>query len=97
VEIERKWLVETLPAAIAAEVGTRIEQGYLTSESVKTRIVHPLSNGLVAEIDTFEDRALLLVEVEFTRVEQAGEFVAPAWFGRDVTDDPAYKNRNLAA
>jgi adenylate cyclase len=63
---------------------------------VKTRVVHPLRDDLVAELDTFEDRVLVLVEVEFSSVEQACDFVPPAWFGRDVTDDPAYKNRHLA-
>ena len=63
----------------------------------KTRIVHPLAPGLLAEVDVFEDRTLVLVEVEFDSVEQARAFVAPAWFGCDVTDDPAYKNRSLAA
>ena len=63
---------------------------------VKTRVDYPLSRDLLAEIDTFDDRALILVEVEFAGGEDAREFVAPGWFGRDVTDDPAYKNRNLA-
>ena len=57
----------------------------------------PAGDGLVAEIDDFEDRKLVLVEVEFTSEQQARAFVAPWWFGRDVTDDPAYKNRNLAS
>jgi CYTH domain-containing protein len=39
----------------------------------------------------------VLVEVEFARAEQARAFVAPAWFGRDVSEDPAYKNRILAS
>jgi adenylate cyclase len=63
---------------------------------VKTRVEYPLSSDLVAEVDTFDDRALILVEVEFASGEQAREFVPPGWFGQDVTDDPAYKNRNLA-
>jgi adenylate cyclase len=63
---------------------------------VKTRVVHPLANALVAEVDRFEDRTLVLVEVEFARVEQAREFVPPEWFGRDVTGEAAYRNRNLA-
>ena len=63
---------------------------------LKTRVEFPLSRDLVAEVDTFNDRALILVEVEFASGEQAREFVPPEWFGRDVTDDPAYKNRNLA-
>jgi CYTH domain-containing protein len=62
----------------------------------KQRAVLPLAEGLNAEVDTFADRELILVEVEFTTVDQAREFVAPEWFGREVTDDPAYKNRNLA-
>ncbi len=64
---------------------------------VKTRVTHPLTCELLAEIDMFEDRALVLVEVEFASIERAREFVAPDWFGREVTDGPAYKNRNLAA
>lgn len=63
---------------------------------VKTRVGYPLSRDLLAEVDTFDDRALILVEVEFASGEEAREFVPPGWFGRDVTDDPAYKNRNLA-
>ena len=63
---------------------------------VKTRVDYPLSRDLLAEVDTFDDRALILVEVEFASGEQARAFVPPRWFGRDVTDDPAYKNRNLA-
>ena len=146
-EIERKWLAEKRPSELIGRTGTRIEQGYLTSERngpevrirrragrcsltvkgtgdlartevelplsarqfetlwpltqgrrvLKTRVVCPLAHGLVAEIDEFEDRELVLVEVEFTSEQQAHAFVAPSWFRRDVTDDPAYKNRNLAS
>lgn len=63
---------------------------------LKTRILAPLADGLTAEVDVYEDRALVVVEAEFKSVEEAREFAAPVWFGREVTDDPAYKNRNLA-
>jgi CYTH domain-containing protein len=63
---------------------------------LKTRILVPLAHGLTAEVDVYEDRELAVVEVEFASVEQAREFAAPAWFGGEVTDDAAYKNRNLA-
>ena len=63
---------------------------------LKRRVVHPLPSGLLADIDVLEDRPLVLIEVEFPSVEQADAFVAPGWFGREVTEDPAYKNRNLA-
>lgn len=64
---------------------------------LKIRTVYPLADELAAEVDVFADRTLVLVEVEFTNAAQARAFVAPDWFGRDVTDDPAYKNRNLAS
>jgi CYTH domain-containing protein len=63
---------------------------------LKTRILAPLGAGLTAEVDVYEDRALVVAEVEFESVEQAREFAAPPWLGREVTDDPTYKNRNLA-
>ena len=37
-----------------------------------------------------------MVEVEFTSVEAAAEFVPHAWFGMDVTDAKHFKNRVLA-
>ena len=63
---------------------------------LKTRILAPIARGLTAEVDVYEDRELVVVEVEFAGVEQAGEFAAPDWFGREVTGDAAYKNRSLA-
>ena len=40
---------------------------------------------------------LRLVEVEFPSVEAADAFVAPAWFGDDVSGDPRYRNSYLAS
>ncbi|HEY5506433.1 MAG TPA: CYTH domain-containing protein, partial [Coriobacteriia bacterium] len=55
-------------------------------------------HGLCAEIDVYEGdlKGLEVVEVEFTSVEAASAFVAPGWFGREVTEDAAYKNAALA-
>jgi CYTH domain-containing protein len=39
---------------------------------------------------------LLVAEVEFDSPAASERFEAPAWFGREVTDDPAYSNRSLA-
>ncbi len=49
------------------------------------------------ELDVFQgDLApLVIAEVEFESMEEAGRFVAPAWFSQDVTNDPAYHNSNL--
>ena len=49
------------------------------------------------ELDVFEgDLApLKFAEVEFTSVEEAEKFIAPDWFGEDVTYEAKYKNSNL--
>jgi CYTH domain-containing protein len=55
-------------------------------------------DGLCAEVDVYEGdlQGLEVVEVEFASVEAASAFVAPGWFGREVTGDAAYKNASLA-
>lgn len=64
----------------------------------KTRYLIPLDCGLTAELDVFEgDLApLTLVEVEFDSVDAANEFVAPDWFGEDVTESGKYHNSYLS-
>lgn len=66
----------------------------------KTRYRIPLSeSGLIAELDVFHGRheGLRLVEVEFPSTEVADLFVAPAWFGDDVSTNPLYRNSTLAS
>lgn len=64
----------------------------------KTRYLIPLDNGLTAELDIFEgDLApLCLVEVEFKSVDDANLFIAPDWFGTDVTQSGKYHNSYLS-
>jgi CYTH domain-containing protein len=52
----------------------------------------------MAELDIFSGdlKGLRLVEVEFTSVASSQRFVAPVWFGREVTADQRYKNKALA-
>lgn len=54
--------------------------------------------GLVWEVDVFERELLGLkvVEVEFASEQDAASFSVPDWFGREVTQDERYKNKNLA-
>jgi adenylate cyclase len=55
-------------------------------------------DGLLLEVDQYEGdlEGLLVAEVEFPDVEAADRFEPPPWFGREVTEDSAYKNRSLA-
>ena len=73
----------------------------VTTEGIyKTRYKIPLENDLIAELDTFNSKEhfnLITVEVEFTSEAAAHAFTPPVWFGKDITEDSSYKNRNLAA
>ena len=64
----------------------------------KLRYRIPLENELVAELDYYLDdlSPLVTVEVEFKSLEDANSFVAPSWFGKEITEDVRYKNDNLA-
>ena len=79
-QFERLW---------PATIGRRVE---------KTRYEIPTVDELVIELDVYEGSlaGLRVAEVEFPDIESAGRFSAPPWFGREVTDDDAYKNRRLA-
>ena len=38
----------------------------------------------------------IFAEVEFDSLEEANAFIPPAWFDKDVTDDPSYANSNIS-
>lgn len=63
----------------------------------KRRFVVP-AGDLRYEVDVYTGalQGLMAVEVEFPTLEAAEAFEPPAWFGAEVTDDPAYKNASLA-
>lgn len=69
----------------------------------KRRYLIPLGEGYgdgkhVAELDIFEGvlTPLRLVEVEFESEEDALAFIAPDWFGDDVTNSTDYHNSTLS-
>jgi CYTH domain-containing protein len=147
VEIERKFLVTSLPEAMDRYPHDRIMQGYVvvgadgsevrlrrigrkyfeavkmgrgeirseleieltaaqfdtlweaTSgrriEKTRYEIRH---GGAVMEVDVYhgELAGLVTAECEFASAEESRRFVPPDWVGREVTNDPAYKNQTLA-
>lgn len=155
-EIERKYLVHTLPEGYDAFPFHQIEQAYLAVNPVirirkeddsyyltykskgllireeynlpltpevyshlkekadgriltKKRYLLPFSlfgtpqtfphaDALTIELDIFEGcyDGLALVEVEFNEEEDARAFLAPKWFGQDVTFSGRYQNSHLA-
>ncbi len=64
----------------------------------KTRYFIPLENNLTAELDIYHERleGLYTVEVEFSSIEACDSFVAPSWFGEDVSLEKKYKNTSLS-
>ena len=64
----------------------------------KTRYLIPLWDGLTAELDVFEGllQGLVMVEVEFPDLESADNFIAPSWFGEDLSSDKRFTNYHLS-
>lgn len=64
----------------------------------KIRYLILLDEKHTAELDVFQGTLapLRLVEVEFESIEEANSFVAPDWFGDDVTNSGEYHNSNLS-
>lgn len=64
----------------------------------KIRYLIPLDEKHTAELDVFQGKLapLRLVEVEFASLEDAESFVAPDWFGDDVSNSGEYHNSNLS-
>ena len=54
--------------------------------------------GVDVEVDVYSGAldGLVVAEVEFIDEASSQAFEPPPWFGREVTEDPAYKNRNLS-
>lgn len=64
---------------------------------LKCRYKIPLDSGEIAELDIYINiDGLVVVEVEFSSIETASNFRVPTWFGKEVTYDKQYKNKNLA-
>ncbi len=64
----------------------------------KKRYLIPIENGLKIELDVFDApyEGLMVAEVEFESLEDAKAYTPPDWFGKDVTEDPKYKNAVMA-
>ena len=54
--------------------------------------------GHTIELDLYQGtlKGLMVAEIEFTTEQESEKFTPVHWFGREVTNDPAYKNQNLA-
>ena len=80
---------------VTFQILTSLVQGRIIS---KTRYYVSLNNNLMAEIDIYhgEFEGLITVETEFKSEKEANEFIVPNWYGKEITYDKRYKNKNLA-
>lgn len=87
-EEEKRITKEQYEEYIKASNGRKIE---------KTRYYIP-QGAYTAELDIYkgENKGLLIVEVEFPTYEEARDFVPPSWFGKDVSKNLEYRNKNLS-
>lgn len=64
--------------------------------SKKRYLIPYLSHTIELDIFQGDLAPLTFAEVEFDTVEEANNFLVPDWFGKDVTEDPAYANANIS-
>jgi adenylate cyclase len=64
----------------------------------KTRYRIAAGDGRMIELDVYHGRltGLVTAEIEFETEAAAAAFEPPSWLGREVTEDPRYKNKRLA-
>ncbi len=65
----------------------------------KSRYIIPDSHGYTIELDLFHGpyEGFVMAEVEFPTEEEANAYSGPAWFGREVTEDPLFFNSVLSS
>lgn len=145
-EIERKFLIHTLPEDLRSYPCDQITQAYISTSPVirvrqkndefiltvksegllareevempiteeaflhllekkdgrsieKRRYKIPDGKGYLIELDVFEGvyKGFCMAEVEFPNLDEANAYEPPAWFGTDVTMDPAFHNSSLSS
>ncbi len=65
-------------------------------EKIRYDIHH--TGGVKIELDVYQGdlAGLYTAEVEFASEAESHDFAVPSWFGKEVTADSRYKNKNLA-
>ena len=92
-EKERKVILEEMSMYYDDPDGA-LQDEFDALATVQGKKVHKiryyyLNGGITYEIDVFQDdlAGLILVDVEFSSNEAKSDFVAPSWFGADVTQE----------
>ncbi|MDY6789198.1 MAG: hypothetical protein SVV03_04520 [Candidatus Nanohaloarchaea archaeon] len=97
---EKKFTLKGEGQLNRAEMETELEGKYFEEywpETSGSRVFKETAyipyQGFEAEIEFYQDKDLIVVEVEVPTEEEAEELEP---LGKDVTGDPSYKNKNIA-
>jgi len=90
-QLDNKNEREEIEQRISKERYDRIFEVINKKPVVKERTIVDISNGLVAEVDKFED-SNVVIEVEFPTVEIMNEFEnnKPDWFGDEIKSNKSF-------
>ncbi len=83
--------------AIDRSLGESLMKSAVGRVLEKTRYRVPAENGLVFEVDVYQGALKGLVVAEVELPTESTPVPAREWLGQEVTEDKAYKNKNLAA
>lgn len=95
-EIEIEITASDFICLVECSIGTVYKIRYRSE--ISCQFTGEANRLVIAEMDTFMNslEELDMVEVEFPTEYLASIFKPPAWFGKEVTSDPRYRNKNLA-
>lgn len=85
---------EEIEYSISEGIYEQIVQAFRLVPLTKNRITAEW-DGRVVEIDSYDQIKLTVLEVEFDSEEAANTFVAPEWFGRDISSERQYSNKKV--
>ncbi|MHA0856667.1 CYTH domain-containing protein [Paenibacillus sp. CMAA1364] len=85
---------EEIEYDITQDIYEQVVQAFNAVPLTKIRVT-AVWHGIVVEIDCYDQIDLMVVEVEFESVEAAEIFVAPDWFGEDISSQKQYSNKKV--
>ncbi len=81
---------EEIEQKISKERYERIFDAIDKKPVIKERIIVDIGNGLIAEVDKFEEDNNIVIEVEFPTIELMQEFIKPDWFGEEIKSNKSF-------
>ncbi|WP_139990498.1 CYTH domain-containing protein [Paenibacillus paridis] len=85
---------EEIEYAISEGIYEQIVKAFGFIPLTKNRVTAEWQGGII-EIDTYDQIELSVLEVEFDSEEAANSFMAPEWFGKDISTERQYSNKKV--